>query len=645
MKERSSKEIDCGGEFELKKKNEASNPFSTMQSRRRSRLGLGVADWRGSEPWYYRNPFYSFDCGCLSESFFGVAPVSTADKMALLRRVKGYLGMRSVDSSLGECEHLDQRRDWNRSRRRASTLLDFFPSIKYSYSSLLPTSHRIGFVNLVVSDRKLNNVTGGSVLSSRVASISRSHSIWLDPIDSPKELFKYRLRINDCINWAYGIGLVPVMLTLTIPHFWNDLDKLLIVLRKSWSSFFSGVSHQRRSQAVGFSGYIRRLEITLNDSLHSSEYSLFSQYSSSSSFKKNSTKSSSESLLKLPLKGDNSEFTGLPDNSYSFAFPDMYDNRAEFSDNKENNSSQSLPENFIFSGSDTLNFLKNVNTPAGRGNREFLSISDRGRKNLRERPRPVPETNHGWHPHFHAILFVQKDKLKLLSDLEDEWCDAWCKIVCRQFEKVIGQKVPAHSVRAMRHHGFWFSRFVPAMEDFPSRLFKKIYGSEQLVKTFPIRPVKDSEYLAKIMGYDPVRVYGIDRELTASSLKNSKTFFDLLSDEVTASNCDLVCEYAIATKGIPAITFSSGLEKTVAQYFASHPEKKSARSPVPPETLVASIRREVYQILYRNALIPQLLKVATQGYDALCVWLRQVFLDLGLSRLCDDPFALPRPPT
>ena len=337
-------------------------------------------------------------------------------------------------------------------------------------------------------------------------------SPWLDPIDAPKELYKYRLRINDCIAWAYDAGLVPVMATFTIPHVWNDLDKLLEVLRKSWSVFFSGSRHRKRAEAVGLEGYVRRLEITINE---------------------------------FDVNFETGEVT----------------------------------------------------------------------------------TGHGWHPHFHAILFVDKDKLETLSDMESEWRSIWSEVVCKQFENIVGKAIPDYSVCAMQEHGLWFSR--------------RKKGSDE----GKLLPVKDSIYLAKIMGYALGSVYGVDKELTTATLKNSTTLFDLLCDKVTASNGDLICEYAIATKGVAAFTFSQGLEDRVKKHFETFPDRKPSASKCPAEKLVATIRREVYQILYRNALIPQLLKVAAQGYDVLCAWLRSVYVELGVPQFCDDPFALPRPPT
>ena len=95
--------------------------------------------------------------------------------------------MRSVEDFPKLIEQLDKRKDWNRASREVETLLDLFPSLKYSYSSQLPFAYKKGVVNV------RHSVETGNVY---VGDIARSHSIRLDPVDSPKEIKKYRLRIQ-----------------------------------------------------------------------------------------------------------------------------------------------------------------------------------------------------------------------------------------------------------------------------------------------------------------------------------------------------------------------------------------------------------------------------------------------------------------
>ena len=502
------------------------NIFNMGESQRRSQLGVGISDWSDSQPWYLRNLLALSSEQPLPDTLYGTGRVTRRNPQALLRRVKEFLAMRSVDDLSPELrDWIDQRYPWNK-ERPAENLLDYFTSVKYSYSSLLPFAHRTGNVDLVVSEKG----------KARVPDIARSHSIWLDPVDAPKELYKYRLRIQDCITWGYDSGFVPVMMTLTVFHRWHECKRLLRVIKKAWSSMFSGSKWRRLAERAGLEDYIRRLEITINDG---------------------------------------------------------------------NNVSSPIPSRLNCSES-----MKNRGTRTPDDNNYQLA------------------TNAGWHPHFHAIWFVPKDKLEVLSDMEEELRDAWVCCVRKQFKKEFGEDIDESYLPAFRNHGLWFSRY-------KSGPFKG-----------QLRPVSDGSYLAKIMGYDSAHVFGGDSEMTDSTLKDSKIPFDLLL-EVTASNVDLFCEYAIATKGVAAFTFSKGLQDKVDAYLELFPSKRASKftQQRPAEKLVATIRRDVYQFLQRNSLYPMLLKKISEGYDALCSWLKQVYVDFGVPDLCDCPFAMPRPPT
>ena len=501
--------------------------FNMSESKRRSRLGVGVAKWAEEQAWYFSNLLSSAVEQPLPETLYGIGRITRKNPFALLRRSKEFLAMRSIDDLPPAIrDWLDQRYPWNKEQRSAKTLLDLFTALKHSYSSLLPIAHRSGNVDLVVSEQG----------KARVPELARSHSIWLDPVDAPKELYKYRLRIQDCITWGYDSGFVPVMMTLTVFHRWHECKRLLRVIKKAWSSMFSGSKWRRFAERAGLEDYIRRLEITINDG---------------------------------------------------------------------NNVSSPIPSRLNCSES-----MKNRGTRTPDDNNYQLA------------------TNAGWHPHFHAIWFVPKDKLEVLSDMEEELRDAWVCCVRKQFKKEFGEDIDESYLPAFRNHGLWFSRY-------KSGPFKG-----------QLRPVSDGSYLAKIMGYDSAHVFGGDSEMTDSTLKDSKIPFDLLL-EVTASNVDLFCEYAIATKGVAAFTFSKGLQDKVDAYLELFPSKRASKftQQRPAEKLVATIRRDVYQFIQRNSLYPMLLKKISEGYDALCSWLKQVYVDFGVPDLCDCPFAMPRPPT
>lgn len=413
----------------------------------------------------------------------GTDKLSDDNRWKLLRRSKQLLAMRTVTPELAL--RLDLRRDWNL-HRRVETLLDCFPSLKHSYSSL--------------RGKKLNGSV--SILSNgetaRVDDVARSHSIRLDPVDAPKELYKYRQRIQKVIAWAYANELVPVMMTLTIYHRWNDLTSLCRVLRGAWSDLFRGPAGMKRKEYIGLRGYIRRMEETFND-------------------------------------GD-SDFN------------------------------ESL--------------------------------------------------NSGWHPHYHVILFVPRERAELLSSYEPELRKVWVQLVRKHYFKVFGEEIPQAFLPSFDKHGLVFSRY-------SSTAHARKCGSK-CGRAGDLFEVKDGKYLAKIMGTDS-SLYGGDSELTYSA-KTSKTPFDLLKCKVTANLSDLWCEYAIATKKIPCFTFSKWLNTEVDAYFNSRSGKSSESSfDLPTEGLVVSLKPEDYHWLYRHFLIGELLDKASQGYAVAKAWLKDSF--------------------
>ena len=531
-----------------------------FNSKRRSRLGVGVEKFDGECPRYYRTSPSAPLFVELPSELLGSKVLTRKDKWEMFLRAKLYFSLRLVedfDSLLG----LDWRRVWNKEnpKRPVETMLDLFPSLKFAHESLLPLTARLRkhgidpksvdwrnspwysqvlrnavkekeslfcdaaqvvkfpevptakdlflheYVDIVASEKNGNETI-------RMEDVCRSHSIWLDPIDAPKELYKWKLRIQKAITWAYLNGYVPAMMTLTIYHRWNDLDSLLRVLQNSWDKFLvSGRPAQKRQAEMGLVGNIRRLEITIND-------------------------------------GD---------------------------------------ENFDGNGK--------------------------------------PKTNAGWHPHFHVLLFVPKDKFETVSDMEVQMKKDWVEIVAKQFRAEFGEEIDASFMPALERCGLYLSRYN-----------KGEHKGE-------LRPVKDSIYLDKIYGYDPINVYGGDSEIAADSFKNSKIPFDLLR-EVTAANIDLWCEYAIATKGMAALRISRPLAKKINEYFDAHPDKNPIPKDLPPSKVVAHLEATIYRLFYRNFLIPQLKAKAAEGFEALRSWVKDKMVELGVSALCDDPTALPRPP-
>ena len=542
--------------------------------------------------------------------------MSREDVWKLLRRSKMYLSLRYASPEL--VAELDKRRRWNKDQRLIVTLLDLFPSLKYSYSSMLPVAHRRGVVKIVGSggrgipkagstagfdsdvgdfanngdfvsvggvggvalgegavagglatdcglasaplpaleqplpllegmgkvspprscdtnngiksqscsnatgDNDYHNTNGGGqnltpeqTLASkvRIDDIARSHSIRLDPVDARKELFKYRIRIQRVLAWAYQHNLVPVMMTLTVFHRWNPLADILDVLLKSRAALFQGAQGQRYMHEIGLEGYVQRLEETIND-------------------------------------------------------------------------------------------------------------------------RDDEDGNSGWHPHLHVILLVPKQKLEALDQLESALQIRWAMLVNRYYERQFGKKIDPLFLPAFCQHGLVLSR---------------IKKGEDAGK---LRPVKDGKYMAKILGCD--KVFGGDDELT-SPLKDSKIPFDLLR-EVSSTNIDLWCEYAIAMKGVPAFRFSQGLENKVKGFFKKFPSKNpSPDKPLPTEQTLLELNKDVFHFFYRHFQIPNLLEKAKQGFDAVKTWAKDTFNidiyksfsflnDVSPRAPTDDPPDAPLPP-
>ena len=223
-------------------------------------------------------------------------------------------------------------------------------------------------------------------------------------------------------------------------------------------------------------------------------------------------------------------------------------------------------------------------------------------------------TNAGWHPHYHVILLIPRDKVEVLSACEEELKIAWVELMRKNFIDILGEDIPSSYLPALMEHGLVISRHSQG----------KHKGK--------IREVHDSNYLAKIMGYDPSEVYGADKEMTASTQKNSKIPFDLLLED-TATNTDLWCEYAIATKSIPSFSFSYGLQKKVDEYFKNHTTEQLSLYnhglEAPSEKVVARIDNVTYKFLYKNYLLEETLKVVPQGYAALEEWFKIIKEEFG----------------
>ena len=503
-------------------------------SKRRSHLGIGVSKCVGSN-------LGNIDTVCR----LGSDTIPYNDLWKMQHRAKYMLSIRSIEDFPKLIKQLDKRKEWNRASREVKNLLDLFPSLKYSYSSQLPIAYKKGVVNVCYSVE-----TG----SSYVSDIARSHSIKLDPIDSPKELKKYRLRIQRIIDWSYKVGLVPVMMTLTIFHRWDYLAPLCRALRLAWSSLFgNGQAGYERKLHIDLQGYIRRMEETLNDG------------------------GSKFDVGNIPLS------------------------------------------------------LGNVSGEVGTCGCGSVAAARNDLSNIPQSD-AICLTNAGWHPHYHVILFIPRDKLQVLSDYEETLKEVWLNLVCKYYKQEVGKDVPKAYYNAFKEHGLVLSRY---KSEAHAKRCGNLHG-----KAGDLLEVHDGKYLAKMLGYDSPEVFGGDSEMTSFNSKSSlgngntprvggKIPFDLLCEKITASNIDLWCEYAISTKGIPCFTFSKGLEKTVVEYYKAHPDEeyvKMSFSTNPSNIVnVCDLARDDYKKLYDIYQVGNTLKMAKYGVDKLAEWLKDNF--------------------
>ncbi len=507
------------------------------QNKRRKELGVEVHNFDGDSGYFFSAEDSRYIRGLTTELELekrfnvGTGHFERSDRMNLLRRSKLFLARRSF-ADLSE----ENRPKLYGAKNKIETVLDCFPSVKYSYSSSLPPKvvmRNHGIPEEFYGRCKPNEVRyfdvccapDGSSKKARMSDVSRSANIRLDPMDAPRQLFIYRCRIRRCIAWGYSVGLVPIMMTLTIFHRWNPLRGLLRVLSRSWDRFFaSGRPAVTRTKQMGVQAYIRRLEETITN---------------------------------------------------------------------------------------------------GKGTQGY---------------------NSGWHPHYHVILFVPKENLSLISDMEEELQEAWFEIVNHFFAKEFGEEIDPSYASAFKKHGLVFSRYsdfdMKPSERKKSRCVR--FAKRRKNGKRPIRPVDDSDYMAKTVGCDPQMLYTGESEMTSIHAKNSRIPFDLLCDD-TAENNDLWVEYAIATKGLRSFVFSRGLGGRVRKYFEAHPERDSVKSFVKSDKVVAQLDNNVYHLLYRTCTVDKMLRVAVKGYDSLCDWFTEFYLNLGytVSDITDDMMPLP----
>lgn len=88
-------------------------------------------------------------------------------------------------------------------------------------------------------------------------------SAWSCPICAAKIQEQRRAEIAQAVDWAYKVGLQPVLVTLTFPHrAWHRIDALLEQQKDALTRLRSGKAWQKLKARYAFQGLIRSLEIT-----------------------------------------------------------------------------------------------------------------------------------------------------------------------------------------------------------------------------------------------------------------------------------------------------------------------------------------------------------------------------------------------
>lgn len=253
---------------------------------------------------------------------------------------------------------------------------------------------------------------------------------------------------------------------------------------------------------------------------------------------------------------------------------------------------------------------------------------------------------HGWHPHYHVVLFVPKDNLNILADLEPKLKARWQKLVQKHYAKFVGKEIPESYLPALYEHGLMVSRYSKDVKDKRGRV---IHKQGELYQ------VDDSKYLAKIMGCDSAEMYGGDKEMSESMQKDSMSPFDLLRGKPTAEIADLWNEYAVATKGLSCFRFTKGFKAVIDEYFAQHPNRDPVKMKKPKEFTIAPLREEVYHLLYRNLKLEEVKRTISdfvksadfdisKVYELIFDWLKKLFVRWGFDEPSEeDLFVLASP--
>lgn len=200
------------------------------------------------------------------------------------------------------------------------------------------------------------------------------------------------------------------------------------------------------------------------------------------------------------------------------------------------------------------------------------------------------ELNNGWHPHFHILLFVDRElSASELAEFEAQAFEVWAAVCVRA-----GLDAPS------RRHGV-------RLDD----------GAEA------------AAYVAK-MGLEDARTWGMDCEMTKGHMKRAKdgeTPFDLLrsvlADPGDRQGRALFLEYSQAFRGKRQLVWSRGLRELLGLGAASTDEELSAAQDGDAE-LLGTLTPDQWRLVLRCDARGELLEVARHGWGAVECLLRSL---------------------
>lgn len=224
---------------------------------------------------------------------------------------------------------------------------------------------------------------------------------------------------------------------------------------------------------------------------------------------------------------------------------------------------------------------------------------------------------YGWHPHYHCLFFVDKNRLNEVKSWQQEISDRWFTLAKKATIKILKRDNFCENVEQM-------------VNDYYDSKKSKIQQTKEAVISLnddgTVRAAKSSEYICG---------WGADKELTGNIRKQAshkghftphqllKKAYELDNDGKTTNNeradryFRRYVEYAIATKGTYRVKMSSSLTKIIDEWQATHANiqtQKKISEDTTPKTfhLVVWFTKEQWCKIYFLEIIDEILSLAKE---------------------------------